>query len=188
MNRSLMLSDSERSQLAALFAFRDGAVAALRKALERDPDYAANPSAWTEETDEQALKVLAANAKILAFNDSKLVGKCVSNDEDGIPGAKRIFVIGGWIDPDDRDELPRWNFDGEEFLSSDPTYYREHSSPVELLASEDEEDYVDYIAALRYAAKHGWPPLTKRHRKNLGKLLEDLQAATHYIQDILAHG
>jgi hypothetical protein len=187
-----MLSDTEREQLTALLRVRDALLTSLDSLWAKDEERKAHGDThWSDETEEKALEVVAANAKLLKWNDSHLVGKYVADDEDGFPAAKYVTIAGGWIDIDDRDELPRWHYEEEEFLTASEDSYREYGSPATLLTEErssEEPGYSEYMRALRYAAKHGWPPLTKKHRKNLQKLIEHLREASHYVEDLLAHG
>jgi len=186
-----MLTDSEREQLAALLVKRDALLRELRKLWQEDPEHAEDESAWSEKTDSKALEVVAMNDRIVNWNDAHLAGKTVCHEDDGFPGAPLLGIFGGKFDPSDPDELPRWKYDGEDFLTRDPSLYRQFESPAVLLDEEQhaaDPDYADYMRAIRWVAKHGWPPLTKKHRKNLEKVLKDLQTATHYVQDILAHG
>jgi hypothetical protein len=192
MNRSLMLSDTEREKLTALLRGRDSLLSELDALWKDDPERAREgDSHWSDETEEKALAVVAMNDRIVNWNDAHLAGKTVCHEDDGFPGAPLLGIFGGKFDPSDPDELPRWKYDGEDFLTRDPSLYRQFESPAVLLDEEQhaaDPDYADYMRAIRWVAKHGWPPLTKKHRKNLEKVLKDLQTATHYVQDILAHG
>jgi hypothetical protein len=191
MNHSLMLSDAEREQLSALLVKRDALLRELRKLWQDDPEHAEDESNWSEATDAKALEVVALNDRIVTWNDTHLAPRMVCHEDDGFPGASLIGIFGEKFDPSDPDELPRWKYEGEDFLTRDASLYRQFESPGVLLDEEQhaaDQDYADYMVAIRWAAKHGWPKLTKKHRKNLERVLKDLQTATHYVEDILAHG
>lgn len=187
MAKSVMLDEGEREQLAKLFAERDELVKRLRASVKADDDSGEEfDEGWSDLSYDLMGQLLKSNQKLIAWNDRVLSGttRTVCSEAEGIPGAPLVSLNGAKIDFTDPALVFAWHLEGEDFLS----VYANWTCPADIVDEEENEDYADYIRALRHAAKTGWPLLTKKQLRIADRVLTQLRQAEHFFGDLVEHG
>jgi hypothetical protein len=188
MAKSVMLDEGEREQLAKLFSERDELVKRLRASVKADDDSGEEfDEGWSDLSYDLMGQLLKANQKLIAWNDRVLSGttRTVCSEDEGIPGAPLVSLNGAKLDFTDPALVFSWCMEGEGyFLSVDAKW----TNPADVIDEEENEDYADYIRALRHAAKTGWPLLTKKQLKIADRVLVQLREAEHFFGDLVEHG